>query len=123
MKPLARMVALLAAAAALESHADCEQPPLVMLPAADEAEADLEAARERTEAYFEDMRRYVECLREELDAAGEDASSLFRNVMIQRNNLAVAEAEAVQRWFTARVDAAAAEAGQRRQPGDSGGQN
>lgn len=104
MKPLARMAALLAAAVALEARADCEHPPLVMLPGAADTEADAARALEDTQAYFEGMEAYVECLRSELEMAGDGASAFFRSVMIQRNNLAVAEAEAVQRWFDSRFD-------------------
>ena len=93
----------LAGGLAAGAHADCEQPPLVVIPDDDE---DLEAreaeVNEATRAYFQAMQEYVTCIREELAAAGDDASELFITVLVQRNNAAVTEAEAVQRWYNSR---------------------
>jgi hypothetical protein len=48
------------------------------------------------------MQEYVGCIQEELNSAGENAPNFYRSILIQRNNAAVAEAEAVQRWFSTR---------------------
>ena len=96
-------VALLLGGAAGNAHAACEQPPLVQIPAATEDLDDNESrVVEDTEAYFLAMQEYVSCIRAEIDSAGDDASELYVNVLVQRNNFAVAEAEAVQRWFSSR---------------------
>ena len=97
-------VALLFGGAALNAHAACEQPPLVQIPAAAEDLEDNESRIvEETEAYFVAMQEYVNCIRSELETAGDGASELYKRVLVQRNNLAVAEAEAVQRWFSSRL--------------------
>jgi len=103
-------VALLLGSAAMSAHAGCEQPPLVLIPAAEEIEGNESQIVGDVEAYFLAMQEYVNCIRAELDSAGDDASELYRRVLVQRNNLAVAEAEAVQRWLISRYpDAATAE--------------
>lgn len=96
-------IALLLGGAASAVHASCEQPPLVIIPSAEEIEGDESDVAAAVDAYFQAMHDYVNCIRAEIDAAGEEASELFRRTLVQRNNLAVAEAEAVQRWYQARV--------------------
>ncbi|HEX7080176.1 MAG TPA: hypothetical protein VF329_04110 [Gammaproteobacteria bacterium] len=100
--------ALLIGILSLPAFADCEQPPLVMLPGAEEDVAGREdEILEETQEYFQAMQEYVECIRDELESAGGDqASELYRQIMVQRNNRAVAEAEAVQRWFNTRFPSA-----------------
>ena len=103
MKPLTFVgVALLLAGTSMSAHAGCEQPPLVQIPPADAIEGNESQLAEDMEAYFLGMQEYVNCIRTEIDSAGDDASELYLQVLVQRNNLAVAEAEAVQRWFTSR---------------------
>lgn len=83
----------------------CEQPPIVIIPAADEDVAgNEEAIVEATQEYFQSMQEFVTCIQEELNSAGEDAPDLYKRVLVQRNNLAVAEAEAVQQWFNSRFE-------------------
>jgi hypothetical protein len=94
--------ALLLVGAAMSAHAGCEQPPLVQIPAAEEIEGNESRVADDMEAYFLGMQEYVNCIRAEIESAGDDASELYRRVLVQRNNLAVAEAEAVQRWFSSR---------------------
>lgn len=95
-------VALLFGGAAVNAHAGCEQPPLVLIPAAEDLAGDENQVAEDTEAYFVAMQEYVNCIRAEIDSAGDDASELYLRVLVTRNNLAVGEAEAVQRWFSSR---------------------
>jgi hypothetical protein len=102
MKPLRLLSALLLGGAGAHAHAACEQPPLVLIPAAEELEGEEGEVIEATEEYFQAMLEYVNCIRTELESAGDEASDLYKSMMVQRNNLAVAEAEAVQRWFNSR---------------------
>jgi hypothetical protein len=115
--------------------AGCDNPSLVMIPATGEkmSKKEEEKAREKaTEAaqkYFTAMQSYVsciqaeikpqvpacdqaaaeeygECLHKELEAAGDSPSVLPLRVLLARNNAAVAEAQAVQKWFAAAFGAA-----------------
>lgn len=102
MKGFTLLLAI-AGGCAASAHADCDQPPLVVIPAEEEIlEAREAEINEATREYFQAMQEYVTCIREELEAAGDDASELFVAVLVQRNNSAVAEAEAVQRWYNGR---------------------
>ncbi len=92
-------IALLFASAALTAHASCEQPPLVIVPSAEQIEGRESQIAAEIDAYFQAMHEYVNCIRADIDAAGEEASELYLRTLVQRNNLAVAEAEAVQRWY------------------------
>jgi hypothetical protein len=114
--------------------AGCDNPPLAMIPATHEkmSKKEQEKAREKgTEAaqkYFTAMQSYVsciqaeikpqvpgcsqatteefnECLQTQLEAAGDSPSALTLKVLLARNNAAVAEAQAVQKWFTAQLGA------------------
>jgi hypothetical protein len=84
----------------------CELPPVVIIPAKENVngkEAELRAA---TSDYFQAMRDYTQCVQAELAAAGGDsAPPLTRSLLVQRNNHAVAEAQAVLKVFTANVGA------------------
>lgn len=100
-------IALMLCGAAVDVRAACEQPPLVQIPPAEEIDGNEDRVEADTEAYFQAMQEYVNCIRTELDAAGDDASELYRRILVQRNNAAVAEAEAVQRWYFSRFPDAA----------------
>ena len=84
----------------------CELPRLVIVPdpeavAGKEAEIRAEVAE-----YWQAMVDYTTCVKAELDAAGgENAPSLTKAVLVQRNNVAVAEVEAVAKAFMASVGA------------------
>lgn len=109
MKAMDRvLIALLVCGAAVDAQAGCDQPPLVMIPAPEDIEGNEAQVVAGTEQYFLAMQEYVNCIRAELESAGDDASELYRRVLVQRNNLAVAEAEAVQRWLMSRLPDAAA---------------
>jgi hypothetical protein len=115
--------------------AGCDNPPLVMLPAANEKmskkeqEKEREKATEATQKYFTAMQSYVsciqaeikpqvpacaqaapeeynDCLHKQLEAAGDSPTVLPLKVLLARNNAAVAEAQAVQKWFAAQLGAA-----------------
>lgn len=102
MKPLRALSVLVLGGIASNAHAGCVQPPLVLIPPQEEVEGNEQRVVEETQEYFRGMRTYVNCIRAELESGGDDASTLFKSVLVQRNNRAVAEAEAVQRWFNSR---------------------
>ena len=93
---LTALLALLGGAAALA----CEYPPLVALPAGDEAtkEEMLEAQR-GVQTYMQAMESYLACIDEELTAGGDDAAEEFKEIMFSRHNAAIAEMEAVAAHF------------------------
>ena len=82
----------------------CEIPPLVVIPSKEDVVGKEEAIRAETATYFAAMQVYTQCVQAELATAGGDAApAITKAVLIQRNNLAVAEAEAVLKIFTANV--------------------
>lgn len=93
---------IVASGFSLSAFAACEQPSLVLIPAQEEIEGNEREIVEDTQAYFQGMQAYVECIQQELAAAGDDPPDLLRSVLVQRNNAAVAEAEAVQQIFQSR---------------------
>lgn len=104
MRSLTALSIIAAHALSSAAFADCEHPPLVMIPAQEDIQDNQEEVVEATQEYFANMQEYVACIQEELDAAGDDAPEITRRVLVQRNNAAVAEAEAVQRWFNSRFE-------------------
>ena len=82
----------------------CELPKLVVIPAKDQVagkEADIRTA---AAAYFTGIQAYTTCLQAELaDAGGDSAPPLVRQVLVSRNNAAVAEAQFVMKQFTDNV--------------------
>ena len=102
MRSLKALSVIAACGLAPNAFAACEQPPLVMIPAQEDIEGNEREIVEATQAYFEGMQEYVSCIQQELAAAGDSPPALVRNVLVQRNNSAVAEAEAVQRLFQSR---------------------
>ncbi|HEX6995171.1 MAG TPA: hypothetical protein VF339_13585 [Gammaproteobacteria bacterium] len=101
------VIALLFGGAAVDARAGCDQPPLVQIPPQEEIEGNESRVVADTHAYFQAMQEYVNCIRAEIDTAPDDASELYLRVLVQRNNNAVAEAEAVQRWMLSRIPDAA----------------
>lgn len=91
------VAAFLAGSAALA----CEIPSMIMIPADEQArQREAEHVRAEAEAYLNGMSAYAQCIRAELDAAGgEEAPPMLRSLLVQRNNLAAAESEAVMNWF------------------------
>ncbi len=82
----------------------CELPTLVAIPAAAEVRQSTPALLVAMQDYVGGIRDYVACVKDELTAAGGDAApESVRNVLIRRNNAAVAEAEATVASFAARV--------------------
>lgn len=74
----------------------CDLPPLVAVPAKGAAAGDTAQLQTDVAAYVEAMRAYTACVQAELVAAGGDsAPTVVKAVLVNRNNLAVAEVDAV----------------------------
>jgi hypothetical protein len=84
------------------SHAlACELPKLVVIPAKDQIAGKEAEIRTQAAAYFTAMQAYTTCVQAELaDAGGDSAPPLVRQVLVSRNNAAVAEAQFVMKQFT-----------------------
>lgn len=96
---------VLCGAATLPAFA-CELPKLPVIPAADQIGDRAPAISEATSAYFDGIREYASCIQEELAAAGGDAApASIRTVLVARANVAVTEAQVVQKLFQERVAA------------------
>jgi hypothetical protein len=82
----------------------CDLPKLVAIPAKDQIagkEADIRSA---AATYFTGIQAYTACIQAELASAGGDsAPALVRQVLVSRNNAAVAEAQFVMKQFTDNV--------------------
>jgi hypothetical protein len=84
--------------------AACDLPRLVAIPVAADVGQNTPALIVAMQDYVAGIRDYVTCVKDELAAAGGDAAPpSLRNVLILRNNAAVAEAEAAVALFAARV--------------------
>jgi hypothetical protein len=82
----------------------CDMPPLVAIPAAADVAGREDQIRQEMAAYYQAMQAYSACVQAELEAAGGDAApSLTKTVLINRNNAAVAEVEAVVKLFNENV--------------------
>ena len=79
----------------------CELPKLVAIPAKDQIAGKEAEVRAAAAAYFTGIQAYTTCLQAELaDAGGDSAPPLVREVLVSRNNAAVAEAQFVMKQFT-----------------------
>lgn len=99
------LCAALLSSVAVPSFA-CTVPPLVVIPAKEQISAKAAQVGAEVSAYFEAMKTYAACIQEELTAAG-DAQPTLKALLVQRNNLAVAEAQAVQKLYNEHMAAAA----------------
>lgn len=91
------------------SHAAaCENPPLAQVPTPEETEnpaEDIPAVQSEVEGYYAAMQEYTQCLQAEVEQArADDAPDLVQNLLVRRNNAAVAEVEAVVEQFRQLVD-------------------
>jgi hypothetical protein len=79
----------------------CELPKLVAIPPKDQMAGKEAEIRAAAGTYFTAIQAYTTCLQAELTAAGgESAPTLVRQVLVARNNAAVAEAQFVMKQFT-----------------------
>lgn len=93
------------------SHAAaCNNPPLAKVPTLEEVEnleQQLPEIQSSVEEYHAAMEAYTECLQSEVDEARENgAPELAQTLLVQRNNAAVAEVEAVLQQFNQLVQEA-----------------
>lgn len=96
------MVAGVAATASLA----CDYPPLVEVPDGQSSTMEeLITAQGSVRTYIAGMEAYLECVNEELDAAGDDAPAEYKAILFSRHNAAVAEMEAVAESFNEQVQA------------------
>jgi len=81
----------------------CENPPLVAIPEVVATDAEKSVVRLDTDIYIAGIYAYVDCIKAELDAAGEQSPEVYRALLVARNNQAVAEVAVVVELFEARV--------------------
>mgnify|MGYP003581503277 CR=1 FL=1 len=82
----------------------CDLPALMVVPAAGTVDDYAGQRIAQMQRYVTGIREYTACLQAELAAAGGDAApESMRDVLIRRNNAAVAEAKAVMDLFGERV--------------------
>jgi hypothetical protein len=89
----------------------CDLPPLVAIPAKDAVGDKGPQIQQDVQQYYDAMKVYSDCIQAELTAAGGDsAPTIIKAVLVQRNNSAVAEVQAVMKVFQESVGGAAAPA-------------
>lgn len=82
----------------------CDLPKLVVIPDADKVSGHEKEIRMEVGKYFTAMKTYVACIQSELKADGGDkAPALVKSLLIDRNNVAVAEANTVVGWYKKNV--------------------
>ena len=94
----------MALACICSSSLACDLPKLVVIPDADKVTGHEKEIRTEVEKYFAAMKTYVACVQSELKAdGGDNAPALVKSLLINRNNVAVAEANAVVGWYKQNV--------------------
>jgi hypothetical protein len=89
----------------------CDLPKLITIPSADKMSGHEKQVRSDLTAYMAGMNKYVACIKAELaKEGGKDAPPLVQRLLVQRNNVAVAEANAVVASYK-KSTGAASEAG------------
>lgn len=87
----------------------CTLPPLVAIPAKDAIGDKAPQIQQEASQYFEAMKTFTACVQAELTAAGGDsAPTVMKAVLVQRNNSAVAEVQAVIKAYNDSIGNAAA---------------
>jgi hypothetical protein len=103
MKTFARIVIAAASCYLLDAHAACELPlptAVRVLPdGATATEQEMVAARAEISAYVEITKAYIDCIDQELTAAGDEASAEYKGILVNRRNAAVTEQETVAAAF------------------------
>ena len=100
-----RVCGVLLGAIALPAFA-CDLPKVPLIPEKDQIGDQAPTISAATGAYFDGMRAYTDCIEALLEAAGgEAAPPSFKGVINGRLNVAVAEAQAIQKLFQERVAA------------------
>ncbi len=85
--------------------AACDNPSLVVIPKQDKySHRDERKINSATSEYFKAVHDYVACLKAELDKAGGDnAPKLYKSLITKRAQYALAEEQAVQKWYEMRL--------------------
>jgi hypothetical protein len=84
----------------------CDLPALVAIPAKGDVGDKGPQVSAEVAAYVESLRTYTACVQAELAAAGGDsAPPIIKAVLVQRNNLAVAEGQAVMKQYNESIAA------------------
>jgi hypothetical protein len=82
----------------------CDLPKLVVIPPKDQVAGKEAEIRAAAVTYFTGIQAYTACVQAELaGAGGDDAPVVLRQVLVARNNAAVAEAQFVMKLFTDNV--------------------
>ncbi|HVY65667.1 MAG TPA: hypothetical protein VHH11_12670 [Gammaproteobacteria bacterium] len=85
----------------------CELPKLVVIPPKEDVVGKEEGIRQAFMQYRQGMETYTACVQSELTAAGGDkAPAAIKAALVQRNNVAVAEVQAVDKLFNTNVGSA-----------------
>jgi hypothetical protein len=109
MNAIARIAIAAASCLSFDVHAACELPlptAVRVLPdGATATEQEMVAARAEISAYVEIAKAYVDCIDQELEAAGEGASAEYKAILVNRRNAAVTEQETVAAAFNRRRQA------------------
>jgi hypothetical protein len=86
----------------------CDLPPLVAIPEKSAVGDKGPQIQLEVQQYYDAMKVYSDCVQAELTAAGGDsAQTIVKAVLVQRNNSAVAEVQAVMKVFQESVGDAA----------------
>jgi hypothetical protein len=105
MNVLKPCLAILASGLASASFA-CDYPALVAVPEGAKVTIDeMVAAQASVKTYMQNMDTYLNCVNQELEAAGDDAPDEFKSIMVSRHNAAVAEMEAIAASFNDEIAA------------------
>ncbi len=84
----------------------CENPTMVPVPDGKTSTMQqMVDAQAKVKSYMAAMEEYLACLNGELEAAGEDAPTEFKSLMVTRHNTAVTEMESVASAFNVQVQA------------------
>jgi hypothetical protein len=88
----------------------CDLPKLVIIPDKEQVAGKEAEIRAAASVYFTAMQAYTACVQAELVGAGGDAApGILKQILVSRNNAAVAEAEFVMKVFTENVGAIGAQ--------------
>lgn len=86
--------------------AACETPSLITIPdGATSTKDQLLAAQAQVKSYMAAMQQYLSCVDDEMAAKGDDATAVYKKLMIDRHNTAVSEMESVAGAFNDQVKA------------------
>ena len=109
MKAFARILIAAVSCFALDAHAACELPlPTAVKVLPDGATSSAEgiaALRAEINAYRDVVTIYVDCIDQELTAAGEEASAEYKSILVNRRNAAAAELDTVAVAFNRQLRA------------------